>query len=266
MTGPARSGDSAVRTDADASSRRPRVICHMATSIDGRIVVNHWPASVAAAVRHAYDELHASFGAEAWMCGRLTMEPFAKRVRSEAELASEYQRSAPRPDFRADGGFESFAFAIDARGRLAWESNDISGDHVVAVLSERVSDEYLAFLREKGVSYLLAGTSDIDLAVALEKIARVFDVRTVMLEGGGRINGAMLDAGLIDEVSLIIAPVADGGLGRAALFDVDVEGGSPVLRHSSSQLTLRSVEQRGAGLLWLRYDVVPATLGSNRRS
>jgi len=239
-----------------SAKARPRVICHMAASIDGRIVVNGWPSSVAAAVHREYDELHASFEGEAWMCGRVTMEPFAKRVRSDAELAREYHESAPRPDFRADGGFESFAFAIDPRGRLAWQSNDISGDHVVAVLSERVSEEYLAFLREKDVSYLLAGATDVDLAVALEKIRAVFGVRTLMLEGGGRINGAMLEAGLVDEVSLIVAPVADGEVGTAALFDVDAgaDGSAPTRR--ASQLVLRSVEQRPAGLLWLRYDVV----------
>jgi 2,5-diamino-6-(ribosylamino)-4(3H)-pyrimidinone 5'-phosphate reductase len=240
--------------------QRPRVICHMASSIDGRIVVDGWPASVAAAVRREYDELHTSFGGEGWICGRITMEPFAKRVRSEAELATEYQGSAPRPDFRAEGGFESFAFAIDPRGRLAWQSNDISGDHVVAILSERVSDEYLAFLRKKGVSYLLAGATDVDLAVALEKISGLFDVRTLMLEGGGRINGAMLQAGLVDEVSLIIAPVADGEVGKAALFDIDVEGGEPAQRRHANQLVLRSVERRADNLLWLRYDVVITTL------
>lgn len=31
-----------------------------------------------------------------------------------------------------------------------------------------------------------------------------------MLEGGDGINGSFLRAGLIDEVSLLIAPVADG--------------------------------------------------------
>ena len=127
---------------------------------------------------------------------------------------------------------------------------------MVAVLSERVSEEYLAFLREKDVSYLLAGATDVDLAVALEKIRAVFGVRTLMLEGGGRINGAMLEAGLVDEVSLIVAPVADGEVGTAALFDVDAgaDGSAPTRR--ASQLVLRSVEQRPAGLLWLRYDVV----------
>ena len=41
-----------------------------------------------------------------------------------------------------------------------------------------------------------------------------------MLEGGGRINGAMLRDGLIDEVSLLVAPTVDGRIGTPALFDV----------------------------------------------
>jgi 2,5-diamino-6-(ribosylamino)-4(3H)-pyrimidinone 5'-phosphate reductase len=225
----------------------------MATSIDGRIVVGGWPSSIAASVRREYDELHATFDARGWMCGRTTMEPFAKRVRSDSEVAKEYKGNSPRPDFRAEGNYESFAFALDSRGKLAWESNDIGGDHVVAVLSERVSDEYLAFLREREVSYVLAGATDIDLALALDKIGSTFGVRTIMLEGGGRINGSMLRAGLIDEVSLLIAPVADDEIGTASLFDA--EAGTA----KASELTLRSVEKRGDDLIWLRYDVVTTT-------
>jgi 2,5-diamino-6-(ribosylamino)-4(3H)-pyrimidinone 5'-phosphate reductase len=225
----------------------------MATSIDGRIVVDGWPEDAASAVRREYDRVHASYDAEGWICGRVTMEPFAERVRSEAEVAREHSGRARRDDFRAPGDFDSFAFAIDASGRLAWESNDIDGDHVVAILSERVSDEYLAFLRERGVSYLLAGARDVDLAAALEKIGADFGVRTLMLEGGGRINGGLLSAGLIDEVSLIIAPVADGRMGTPALFDEDGEDVTP------QRLALESVEQREGGLVWLRYRVEAAT-------
>jgi len=230
----------------------------MAASIDGRIVVDGWPDSVAAAVRREYDELHASFGAEGWMCGRVTMEPFAKRVRSEGELAREYQSGAERADFRAEADFESFAFAIDPRGRLAWQSNEIGGDHVVAILSHRVSHEYLAFLREKRVSYLLTGTKDINLALALEKIGTVFGVRTLLLEGGGRINGAMLLAGLIDELSLLVAPVADGEVRRPALFDVGAEASGSASRHRESALVLQSVERRPDNILWLRYQLQSA--------
>jgi 2,5-diamino-6-(ribosylamino)-4(3H)-pyrimidinone 5'-phosphate reductase len=147
----------------------------------------------------------------------------------------------PREDYVAPGEHESVAFAIDPSGRLAWESNDIDGDHVVAILSERVSDAYLALLRDRGVSYLLAGGRDVDLALALEKIGERFGVRTLMLEGGGRINGAMLRAGLIDEVSLLVAAVADGRVGTPALFDID---GDDVTPH---RLALDSAERRADG-------------------
>jgi 2,5-diamino-6-(ribosylamino)-4(3H)-pyrimidinone 5'-phosphate reductase len=234
-------------TSVTSASRRPRVICHMMASVDGRIVTGGWPLSPQA--RRQYELVHASYQADGWICGRVTMEPFAKRVRSEAEVARERARGAPREDFRAPGAYDSFAFAIDPSGRLAWESNDIDGDHVVAILSERVSDEYLAFLRERGVSYLLAGAGDVDLAVALEKIGARFGVRTLMLEGGGRINGGMLRAGLIDEVSLLLAPVADGRIGTSALFDIDGNDVTP------RRLALESVERRADDVLWLRYRV-----------
>jgi riboflavin biosynthesis pyrimidine reductase len=226
---------------------RPRVICHMAASIDGRIVVDGWPARVSEAVRREYEQIHASYDAQGWICGRVTMEPMAKRLRSEAEVATEHG-GTPREDFRAPGDFDSFAFAVDPSGRLAWESNDIGGDHVVAILSERVSDEYLASLREHGVSYVLAGTRDVDLPHALEAIGSSFGVRTLMLEGGGRINGTMLRAGLVDEVSLLVAPAVDGRIGTPALFDA--EGDAPPRR-----LALAHVERRDADVLWLRYKV-----------
>ena len=219
----------------------------MAASVDGRIVVDGWPDSASAAVRRQYEQVHASYEADGWICGRITMESFARATRTYKEVAREHSGSAPRDDFVAPGAHESFAFAIDPRGRLAWESNDIDGDHVVAVLSERVSDEYLEFLRERGVSYLIAGGHEVDLALALGKIGAGFGVRTLMLEGGGRINGGFLRAGLIDEVSLLVAPVADGRMGTAALFDVDGEGAAP------RRLALQAVERRTDDVLWLRY-------------
>jgi riboflavin biosynthesis pyrimidine reductase len=219
----------------------------MIASVDGRIVTGGWPLSSEG--RRQYEQVHASYNPDGWICGRVTMEPFAKRVRSEAEVARQHTGGAPREDFVAPGVHESYAFAIDPSGRLAWESNDIDGDHVVAILSERVSDEYLASLREREVSYLLAGARDVDLVVGLEKIGERFGARTLMLEGGGRINGGMLRAGLIDEVSLLLAPVADGRIGTPALFDID--GGDVTPR----RLALQAVEARADDVLWLRYRV-----------
>ena len=172
---------------------------------------------------------------------------FAQRARADADVAREHH-GGPRDDFIAPGDHESFAFAVDTHGRLDWDSNDIDGDHVVAILSERVSDDYLAQLRERGVSYLLAGAAEVDLSAALKKIGTRLGVRTLMLEGGGQINGSMLREGLIDEVSVLIAPVVDGRVGTPSLFDIDG-------KDSPHKLALEAVEQRPGNVLWLRYRV-----------
>ena len=218
----------------------------MAASVDGRIVADKWPDPPA--VRREYERIHASYAADGWMCGRVTMEPFAGGVRSDAEVAREYSGEA-REDFSAPGAHGSFAVAIDPRGRLAWKRNDIDGDHVITVLCERVSDDYLALLRERGVSFVLAGKNDVDLALALEKIGARFGVRILMLEGGGQVNGGMLAAGLIDEVSILVVPVADGRVGTPAVFDIEHGGAAP------RQLMLEAVERRSGEMIWLRYRV-----------
>lgn len=231
------------------TSSRPRVICHMTVSLDGRIVVDRWPLSPEE--RKQYELVHESYHSEGWICGRVTMEPFAKAVRADAAIARERTDLQPRGDFRAPGAPSRFAFAVDSSGRFSWESNDIEGDHVVAILSERVGDDYLGFLRSRQVSYVLAGSRTVDLSLALEKIASRFDVRTLMLEGGGRINGAMLRAGLIDEVSVLLAPVADGRVRTASLFDIEESDTTPY------RLSLQSIERKGGDVLWLRYLVGP---------
>ena len=226
---------------------RPRVICHMMASLDGRIVTDGWPLSEEG--RRQYEEVHAGYAPDGWLCGRVTMEQhFAQRTRSVESVAHEH-RGGPRDDFVAPGEHDSFAFAVDTRGQLEWDTSDIDGDHVVAVLSERVSDDYLGALRERGVSYLLAGKREVDLALALEKIGARFPVRTLVLEGGGRINGSMLREGLVDEVSVLVAPLVDGRIGTPAVFDVDGEDAS------RQRLVLESVELRADDVLWLRYRV-----------
>jgi 2,5-diamino-6-(ribosylamino)-4(3H)-pyrimidinone 5'-phosphate reductase len=226
---------------------RPRVICHMMTSVDGRIVTDGWPQSDEG--RRQYEEVHRTYDAQAWMCGRVTMEQhFASGARDEVEVAKEYS-GAPREDFIAPGEHESYAIALDPRGKLIWESGDVDGDHVVAVLTERVSNDYLDSLRRAGVTYLLAGRDDVNLPLALRKIGERLGVRTLMLEGGGGINGSMLDADLIDELSVLVAPVADARTDTAALFDVTDKTFAP------RRLKLTAVEKRADDVLWLRYEI-----------
>jgi riboflavin biosynthesis pyrimidine reductase len=216
----------------------------MGISVDGRIVTAGWPGRDV--LMREYERIHREYDADAWLCGRTTMEPFAGKVRPDADVARRHTGTAARLDFIAPGQFDSYAVAVDPKGKLAWTSAEIEGDHVVTVVGRGVSDDYLAFLRDRGVSYLICGGDETDLPEALEKLAGDFGIRTIMLEGGGAINGSMLQSGLVDEMSLILVPVADSRVGTAALFDADKEA-SPV------GLTLESVERLDGGLVWLRY-------------
>jgi riboflavin biosynthesis pyrimidine reductase len=219
----------------------------MLASVDGRIVTEGWPLSTEG--RRQYEQVHAAYDADGWLCGRVTMEQhFAAGVRPDDEVAREH-RGAPRNDFIAPGRHDSFAFVVDRRGKLRWESGDVHGDHLVAILTERVSDDYLAELRDRGVSYMIAGAKDVDLPRALDEMGARLGVRTLMLEGGGGINGTMLRAGLVDELSLLVAPVVDGQVGHPSLFDVHGDAFAP------RRLALQQVERRADDMLWLRYRV-----------
>ena len=131
-----------------------------------------------------------------------------------------------------------------------WRRADCGGDAVLVILTERVPDSHLAGLRGDGVSYLFAGQSEIDLAAALETLNRELGVKRLFLEGGGGANGALLRAGLVDEISVVICPVVDGSAAAPAVFDsggVDL-GPAPVER-----MTLASHQVLEGGTVWLRY-------------
>lgn len=225
---------------------RPHVVCHMVPSVDGRIVTRAWRLSPA--LLREYERTAATFRADGWIIGRISMEPYAGRARVPPRPRGE---RVPRTDFVARRDAASYAIALDPSGRLRWESADVDGDHAVAILTERVPDRYLAFLRARGVSYLFGGRTRIDLRAVLRKLRARLGIRTLLLEGGGRINGTFLAAGLVDELSVLLAPVADGGVGTPTLFDAR-EGPGPARR-----LRLRAIERRGRDLVWLRYAIRP---------
>jgi riboflavin biosynthesis pyrimidine reductase len=224
---------------------RPRVILHMGSSIDGRIAPTRWPEDLTAALRDAYERIHLDLEGDAWIVGRVTMAAFA-----EGEPAPAFAKEVfPRRTWKAPGAEHGpYAIAVDQHARLHLNSGRAGGDPIVLILAETAPDDYLAELRRDGVSYIFAGRTKIDLALALQRLNEDFGVMRLLLEGGGGINGAFLSAGLIDEVSLIIIPVADGQAGAPTTFD-QTAGNARALR-------LRSVERLDGDALHVRYDLI----------
>jgi 2,5-diamino-6-(ribosylamino)-4(3H)-pyrimidinone 5'-phosphate reductase len=117
--------------------------------------------------------------------------------------------------------------------------------------TRRAPSGYRADLRRKSISYLVCGQSKIDFAVALRRLRKHFGIRKLMLEGGGGINGALLAAGLIDEISLLVCPAADGALDQPTVFDAR----SKDLGKKATALKLMAARTRPGGVVWLRYRV-----------
>lgn len=79
-----------------------------------------------------------------------------------------------------------------------------------------------------------------------------FGIRRLLLEGGAGINGSLLAAGLVDELSVLIAPALDGG--------EDVQG---IVAFKDGlagrvRLSLIAADTLQHGIVHLRYQVLPA--------
>src|SRR2546428_9962157 len=184
--------------------QKPRctyLICQMDPAIDERIDTTNWRSLPSLTAE--YERTAQTFAADAWIIGRVSMEPYAGKTRVPR---GKVKHRIPRTDFMADTEAESYAIAIDPSGKLTWQSNAIDSEHVITIVSQRVSNEYLAFLRSQGVSYLFGGRANIDLKNVLEKLAKAFGIRKLLLEGGGKINGSFLPAVLSGELTCLLYP------------------------------------------------------------
>ena len=221
---------------------KPYVICHMGSSIDGRIVPRQWPGHLASTLGETYEKIHRELQGDAWLVGRISMAEFGQGAARPVRAVQSYARETwIAPDVQAG----PYAVAIDRLGKLQLNISHANGDPIVLVLTETVSDDHLEELRRDGISYIFAGASDIDLSVALALLHAEFGIKRLLLEGGGAINGSFLDAGLVDEISLLLMPVADGHAAVPTTFD-NVAG-------TARKLELTSVERLQGDLLHVRY-------------
>lgn len=226
---------------------RPYIICHMLISLDGKVTGDFLFDEKLAAATEEYYRLNREIPAEAFACGRVTMEgSFTGGWYPELDGFVDVQVS--REDYVADAGASRYAVAFDRQGRLGWKASKIEdydpgygGAHIIEVLCETAPDSYLAYLQSIGVSYIFAGADEMDLQLALEKLWRYFSIKVLLLEGGSEINGAFERVGLVDELSLVQVPVIAGAEGKP-LFWESVE----------CAFEMSEVTPLDGGALWLR--------------
>jgi len=225
---------------------KPYVICHMLGSLDGRIKQNIWGLKDSSKY---FEEPAAKIKVDAWLVGRTTMQEFASKKKPSLTTA---RVTVPKEDYVAPHKAKTYAVAIDPSGKCYWDTNMVSTEHVIEVLTEKVSAKYLHHLRSKNVSYIFGGKDTLDLDLVLRKLYKLFNIRNVRIDGGGNVNGSFLKAGLIDEFSLVLAPLADGTIGTPTVFEAEEGYG----KRKATHFTLHSVKKIYGDFLWLRYHTV----------
>lgn len=136
----------------------------------------------------------------------------------------------PDEDYVAGDKTKQYFVALDTAGALGWESGRFSNKgrseaHVIAVLTERTPLSYRAYLRKRSVFYIFAGKTELDCEMAMEKLHRLFGIEKLLICGGGAVDWIFLQAGMADELSLVLSPVTDGSSGTASVF-IQIPGAS----------------------------------------
>jgi len=141
---------------------------------------------------------------------------------------------------------------VDARGRVAWTHKGDEETSLLVIASRSTPLPYLAHLRQERIPYLLAGAHRVDLTSALARIRTELGAECLVSEAGGGLNGALLRAGLVDELHVITIPALIGGLGTPSIMD------GPPLEPGSLPERLRAIDvQVGAhGTIWAHYEVL----------
>lgn len=201
---------------------RPYVICHMLTSVDGKIDGDFFSVPECADAFTEYAGLRETFDCPATLYGTTTMRGgFSDGI---AENIPRCESEIPLDDFQAPNDIKNYIVSVDPKGILGFNSGFIEKKnrpkaHVIEVLSETVSSDYLAYLRNAGVSYIFAGNDNLDCGLMLEKLYKLFGIKRLLAAGGGIMNWSLVQENLIDELSIVIAPAADGNTTAVTIFE-----------------------------------------------
>lgn len=221
--------------------KKPYIICHMMTSIDGRI--DCAMTSKLQGVSDYYATLD-EIQVPTTVSGRVT---------AELEMAEPGAFIPKKKDIYGQEGFSKKADAagyevvIDTKGKLLWPDASAMSKPYLIVTSENVTKEYLEYLDGQNISWIACGKDHVDLVRAVEILAEQFHVQRMGVVGGPKINTAFLEAGLLDEISLLIGVGIDGRGGMPAVFD------GLAMDHDVTSLKLLDVKKFNSGAVWLRY-------------
>jgi hypothetical protein len=247
---------------------RPRVVLFGEASVDGRLTLapgvlllfgdERWSAVAGTSPTSKWVTL--VYQPQAYLEGSASLVPDGAQI--EPLPAVQGPTGPLYADYLPDSvvgrpGHRGWFTMVDSRGRVRWAykewpEEEWAGWHLLVLVSQATPAEYLAYLRREEIPYLLAGEGRVDLALALDKMRAQLGVERVLSTSPGKLGGALLKAGLVDEINVEFFPAIIGGFDTPSLFE------SPPLEPEEwpTRLRLISAQVQENGRVWLRYEVL----------
>jgi 2,5-diamino-6-(ribosylamino)-4(3H)-pyrimidinone 5'-phosphate reductase len=223
---------------------RPHVFINVAVSADGKMDTFERKGSAISSERDKDRVLRLRAEADAVMVGGKTLlseDPklTVKREDLRAERVARGQSPNPmkvgivtRADLNPDGDFLNAGPA-----------------QVVIFTTAQTSKSQIETLQSRGAEVHVHDAARVDLVLALDTL-HALGVRRLMVEGGGTLNFELLRLGLVDELTMYIAPMLFGG--ESAPTSV---AGSGLVRSDAIPLKLVNVESHEDGGVLVHYRI-----------
>ncbi len=221
---------------------KPKVFLHMGISLDGRYDWSKTPGSpYYSLIRHIQADSDLS-GSNTMLAGFWPEDP----EHAYPDLFAQYASIPPEERTRL--------FVVDSRGRIRnWhliKRQPFWGSYCV-LCSRATPQAYFDYLETEEIDKIICGEEQVDLASALETLQTSYGAKRIRVDSGGILNGALLRAGLVDEVNVIINPELVGGESPKTMFAApDLKTADGVI-----PLKLEHLEKFSNDFVWLRYSV-----------
>jgi 2,5-diamino-6-(ribosylamino)-4(3H)-pyrimidinone 5'-phosphate reductase len=217
----------------------PKVIIYNAVSLDGRINFFNTDSKL-------YYEIASKWNVDAVLMGSNTLlNGF------NVETGELYGWA------NSDDEINSFPLLVvpDSGGKIRiWDKVlQLSFIKDILVLCSRSTpQEYMNFLDEMNIKYMVIGYNKVNLGIALEELNTQFGVISLRVDSGGTLNGILLRDDLVDEVGVLLNPVMIGGISPNSIYT------APDLKTSEEVIDLKliKIEQLKNETIFLQYRVM----------
>jgi riboflavin-specific deaminase-like protein len=115
---------------------------------------------------------------------------------------------------------------------------------IIILTTGRIAKSRLARLRALADEVKICGAKELDLSEALAWLRKKWKVRRLLCEGGGELNAALFQAGLVNEVHITLCPVVLGGRTAPTLAD----GVGVAKLADAARFRLASMKRSGSAL------------------